>query len=63
MKCMSTASVVANRVTVCLTWEQKRFIQNGSQRFRIGFSEYLRRVLDEHIYGDAVGITASVSRG
>jgi hypothetical protein len=47
-----TASLSQNRVNVCLAWEQREYIRLGAALYQIGFSEYLRRVLDQHIYGN-----------
>ena len=48
---LSTASLSQNRVNVCLAWEQREYIRLGASLYQIGFSEYLRRILDQHIYG------------
>ena len=41
-----TASVYANRLTVCVTSQQRDFIFAGMRRHQIGMSEYMRRLLD-----------------
>ena len=43
----TTASLAVNRVTVCLTPQQREFIRLGARKYQIGFSDYLRRMLDQ----------------
>lgn len=52
-----TSSITDNRVTVSITWDQRRYIKEGAARFRIGFSEYLRRLLDKEIHGNTIWIS------
>ena len=45
----ATASTYANKITVCLTTNQREFVVAGMRRYQIGLSEYVRRVFDQVI--------------
>ena len=41
--------LTAQRMTVCITERQKEFILTGVRRYRIGVSEYVRRLFDQAV--------------
>ena len=43
----TTASVYANRITVCLTARQREFLFAGMRHHQLGLSEYVRRLFDQ----------------
>ena len=45
----STASLTANRMTICVTSRHREFILAGVRRYRIGVSEYVRRIFDQAV--------------
>jgi hypothetical protein len=44
---------------LCIAAHQHEYLRAGARYFHIGISDYLRRILDQHIYGST--ITASVT--
>jgi hypothetical protein len=43
-------------MSVCVTWDHREFLTAGANYYRIGVSEFLRRVLDKQMRGDTVDV-------